>query len=107
MSGHTAGPWTEVPQDGAGPMIAHRFETGKQMNPTGLRLICHMLERRASFSEDQANARLIAAAPELLAALENAWDRMDRARSLLITETSPWKMLDTSLDRAALAKVQS
>ena len=44
---------------------------------------------------------------ELLAALENAWARMDRARSLLVTETSPWKMLDTSLDRDALAKVSS
>lgn len=71
---HTPSPWILVPQNGAGPMIAHPFETGNQMNPTGLRLIAHMLQRRDSLTEDQANARLIAAAPELLAALKLVLD---------------------------------
>ena len=48
----------------------------------------------------------IAKCDQLRAALENVWNRMDRARSLLITETTPWKMLDTSLDRAALANAR-
>lgn len=70
MSAFTPGPWTEIPQNGAGPMICRKFETGKQMNPVGLRLVCHVLARGSSIVEDEANARLIAAAPDLLAALE-------------------------------------
>lgn len=72
MSAHTPGPWEEIPQHGAGPMIAHKYATGKQMNPIGLRLVCHILMRGNSMDEDQANARLIAAAPELYAACEAA-----------------------------------
>ncbi len=67
---HTPGPWIEVPQNGSGPMIARSYATGKQMNPTGLRLVCHVLQRGSSFDEDKANASLIAAAPDLLKALE-------------------------------------
>lgn len=70
MSKHTPGPWSEIPQHAAGPMIAKVIETGKQMEPTRLRLIAHMLQRGDSLIEDQANAKLIAAAPALLEALE-------------------------------------
>lgn len=66
---HTPGPWEEVPQQGSGPMIVHRRKTGDQMRPTGLRLIGTVLQRGDSLPEDEANARLIAAAPELLEAL--------------------------------------
>ncbi len=38
---------------------------------THLRLICHVLQRGNSLKEDEANARLIAAAPDLLEALED------------------------------------
>lgn len=67
---HTPGPWTAVPQYGTGPMIAHVIETGEQMKPTRMRLIAHSLERGNSLLEDQANARLIVAAPDLLEALK-------------------------------------
>lgn len=67
---HTPGPWEVIPQHGAGPMIARRYETGKQMSPTGLRLVCHVLQRGSSLQQDVANSRLIAAAPELLEAGE-------------------------------------
>jgi hypothetical protein len=69
---HTPGPWDAIEQHRAGPMIAHKYETGNQMHPTGLRLICHMLQRGDSLKQDQANARLIAAAPDMLAALKLA-----------------------------------
>jgi hypothetical protein len=69
---HTPGPWEIIPQHGAGPMIAHPFETGNQMNPRGLRLVCHVLARGNSLAQDDANARLITAAPDLLAALQLA-----------------------------------
>lgn len=71
---HTPGPWSIVPQNGVGPMIAREYETGKQMNPKGLRLVCHVLARGNSLPEDEANARLIAAAPDLLAALTEVMD---------------------------------
>ena len=71
MSKHTAGPWTLVPQSNGASMVAHEYETGKQMNPKGLRLISMMLARRDSLQEDEANARLIAAAPDLLEALRD------------------------------------
>jgi hypothetical protein len=59
-----------MPQHGAGPMVARQFDTGKQMNPVGYRLVAHMLQRRDSLETDEANARLIAAAPTMLEALE-------------------------------------
>ncbi len=74
MSAHTAGPWTLVAQSDGSAMIAREFATGKQMNPKGLRLIAHVLARGNSLAEDEANARLIAAAPELLEALHGAVD---------------------------------
>lgn len=50
--------------------------------------------------------RLRAVNAELLAALDGAWIRMDRARDLLTggapTAVCNWGMLDTSLDRAAI-----
>lgn len=74
MAKATPREWKQIPQNGAGPLIAHPFETGKQMNPTGLRLICHMLQRGDSLEQDKANAELIAegisALPTLLDALE-------------------------------------
>jgi hypothetical protein len=76
---HTPGPWILVPQNGAGPMLAVRFETGKQMNPTGLRFIGHLLERKDSLDVDEANARIIAAAPAMLAALKSAAGQIDNA----------------------------
>ena len=58
----TAGEWALIPQsNGAGPMLAHPYATGKQMNPTGLRLIAHMLQRGDSLAQDKANAGLIVA----------------------------------------------
>ena len=83
-SKHTPGPWDVIPQNGAGPMIAHRYDTGNDINPTGLRLVCHVLERKASFEVDAANARLIAAAPTMydyVSAKAEAGDAV--ARSIL------------------------
>lgn len=49
--------------------------------------------------------RLRAENAELREALEDAWERMDRARGIIYREVyNNWGMLDTSLARAALAK---
>jgi hypothetical protein len=92
---HTEGPWTLLPQNGAGPMLVHEYETGNQMNPTGYRLIAHMLQRGNSLEQDRANHNLCAAAPEMLAALKRIvlnWDGepedMDEAREAIAKATS-------------------
>ena len=72
MTQHTAEPWVIVPQSDGSAMIAREFETGKQMNPKGLRLIAHCLARGNTLPEDEANAHLIASAPELLEACKAA-----------------------------------
>ena len=82
---HTPVPWILVPQGNGSYIVAHEFETQNQMHPKGLRLICTVFARGDSLKEDIENARLIAAAPELLEALKevvaisdrkhNAWDK--------------------------------
>lgn len=74
---HTSLPWVAIPQNGAGSLIAHVYETHDQMRPTGLRLIAHMLERKSSLAEDRANAELIVTAV-------NAWDDADALRARLL-----------------------
>lgn len=53
---HTPGPWTAT-------------ERGEFVNAPNGRDICHIYGQR-TLGEDKANARLIAAAPDLLAALQ-------------------------------------
>jgi hypothetical protein len=78
-SSFTPWPWNIVPQNRAGPIIAHRFDTGNQMTPTGLRLIAHVLERGNSLEQDRANADLIAAAPDMYTALKALADKGEMA----------------------------
>lgn len=76
----TPGPWVEIPQTDGSAMIAQEYETGKQMNPKGYMLVCHVMARRDSLPTDEANATLIAHArtdlPHTLALL-------DRCREML------------------------
>lgn len=65
---HTPAPWAIVPQTNGTSLIAREYATGKQMNPKGLRLVAFTMTRGDSLAEDEANARLISAAPDLLAA---------------------------------------
>lgn len=86
---HTLGPWELMPQGAGGPLVAHRFNTGKQMEPTGLRLVCSILQRGSSLSEDEANAKLIAAAPNLLDALQQLIARCDSHQIVPIDPLNP------------------
>lgn len=78
----TPGPWFQVPQSNGSVMIARRYETGKQLSPHGLRLVCNVLVRGSSMSEDDANAHLIAAAPEMYHALMRCISELERASSI-------------------------
>lgn len=56
---HTSTPWEIIAQDGS-HLIVHRNGDGS------IRIIAHLLERKASLAEDLANGRLIVTAV-------NAW----------------------------------
>jgi len=64
MSKHTSGPWTQG-------------KTTPQNVSAGSALICRTFARSRAGDEDRANARLIAAAPDLLAMLVEAHDIID------------------------------
>jgi hypothetical protein len=66
---HTSTPWEIIAQDGS-HLIVHRAEDGS------IRVIAHLLERKASLAEDLANGRLIITAV-------NAWSDADALRARL------------------------
>jgi hypothetical protein len=72
---HTPEPWIRVPQSNGSDLIAHEFVTGQQMTPKGLRLVAFTMARGSSLAEDEANARLIVAAPKLLRALRELHEK--------------------------------
>ena len=76
---HTPLPWSIVPQNDGSAMIAHEYQTGKQMNPKGLRLIAHVLARGNSLQMDEANAAVIVAAVNAYAALEKLCQQQHEA----------------------------
>jgi hypothetical protein len=99
---HTKGPWSQVPQTNGSTLIAHEFETGKQMNPKGLRLVCFTMARGNSLPENEANARLIAAAPDLLEALQALSDLLPSDEFMRTQGKEPGPGL--VMMRAAIAK---
>jgi hypothetical protein len=88
---HTQGPWHVGAGNGEGSIFADDGRTRLEIGGTTLYSIAQ-ITRGWNEAEDEANARLIAAAPEMLAALEelladkyladpiNA-DRMEKARA--------------------------
>lgn len=70
---HTPGPWNHGTSDIPGTQIAICGETPNRTHCTVARLVCSDVGEIA-YGECMANARLIAAAPELLAALNGILD---------------------------------
>lgn len=68
---HTPGPWCFCDHAPVITESAHPF-----------REICDYTDAEFSLGEAEANARLIAAAPELLAALKDCCDELNRLRDL-------------------------
>ena len=62
---HTPGPWETPGEDGGERVICYQDSTGKR------RTLAHVYDGE-EFGSMEANARLIAAAPELLAALQRS-----------------------------------
>lgn len=69
MSAHTAGPWHMGAGNGAGGVFPEYGRTRLENGGTALYPIAQV-NRGWNDAEDDANARLIAAAPDLLAALQ-------------------------------------
>ncbi len=72
----TPGPWSLVAQSNGSHMLVHVHDPD-EFKPS-MRIIGFVEARRVSFDEDRANARLISAAPDLLAAceaVEELWRR--------------------------------
>ena len=82
MSGHTPGPWSTVTLDGVHTLIT----APSRINTRKVEICCVELGYNEPFESEQiANARLIAAAPELLAALQKLvaeFDDLDEHRPL-------------------------
>lgn len=88
--GHTPGPWKAERHDGAGNIIIDT-DTPVDRGRLGIASV-----RRASNAdhEVEANARLIAAAPDLLAACEAAIVEF-KAQGQALGEYTPPEMVDT------------
>ena len=74
MSKHTPGPWFASPYEGFGPMTTVRQGCPK----TGMRIASTFeTTTPVHIERSEANARLIAAAPELLEAIQLILDQVD------------------------------
>jgi hypothetical protein len=91
MNKYTKGPWHIGAGNGEGSVFADTGRTRLEQGGTTLYSICSVT-LGWNDAEDAANARLIAAAPELLEALKDAIE--------IIEGTG----LDASIQRAAIAK---
>jgi hypothetical protein len=80
MSGHTPGPWYVGAQNDMLFVIAGRapsLDNDYPMHDADRTVIARVEDGDKSHSETDANARLIAAAPELLAALKQCAELLD------------------------------
>ena len=84
MSKHTEGPWRlsnyHYPH---GEIVADRGSSDNDSRP-GSRLICRTADNGKSPQELKANARLIAAAPEMLNACEDVQTELRHFRKLAV-----------------------
>ncbi len=100
---HTPGPWLEVTQHHDKDRTEVRNSTGKMTVAT-----CRC-PAGVTLEETEANARLIAAAPDLLAALEQAAAQFDyTVRAMALGQTVSISSLQNcaAAARAAIAKAQ-
>ena len=106
MSGHTPGPWEQSHRKGCdGVYEVFRTQVYPASDPdnTIATLHWHSVKTDEGFATDrEANARLIAAAPDLLAALEDALDAWETHNKTGDGMQGHWE----SDARAAIAKAK-
>jgi hypothetical protein len=90
---HTPGPWTDDGHDGRDSLIIHsQWGEVARVGANG------------DTSQRDANARLIAAAPELLAALKRAEEELNRMQSCLTGRDQEIGWQECLSARAAISK---
>ena len=104
QAGHTPGPWTLLPEEAdkdylriRGTRLGGRYKVANvhHIRYEGV----HAVVRERDDAESMANARLIAAAPELLEAaieLKDVCNRPSAAR----TRAEAWRKLDAAITKA-------
>ncbi len=101
---HTPGPWFRVPYgDGHDTVICEDEAGNRRIAFMALPGCRDQQERRKAWREIKANARLIAAAPELLAELEKAEDFMSGLEGWDLQDGIDEKLAGI---RAAIAKAK-
>lgn len=104
MSGHTPGPWALSPSPSPFPWVVESPTRGDE--------VAHApINSGNTHAEDEANARLIAAAPALLEALESVghWNAEEKATCWCsLPEMIPYRGHDSGCEeaRAAIALVK-
>lgn len=101
---HTPGPWQVTPR--RNKMIDIQHSAGQEKGAITLNL-CRVQARDSWVDEAEANARLIAAAPELLAALKDLADDMSERFDLDSPSTNPGIKNTIAAARQAIEKATS
>jgi hypothetical protein len=109
MGKHTPGPWSVFRRDGYSTYI-HAINEGDEINTFQV-ASCYCATSRKYFptrDEAEANARLIAAAPELLEALKDAADAIEHWGAYVPEYFQSKHDLEADIDRArdTIAKVE-
>lgn len=100
MSEHTPGPWVAQEWDGDTCLVEALSPDGKMVEQE----ICHVLNPEDDQPTTKANLNLIAAAPDLLAALKNAVAQMEALATY--AKRPGMSRSDIALARAAIAKAE-
>ena len=100
---HTATPWHIGAGNGEGAIFAESGRMRLESGGTTLYPICTMV-RGWDEAEDHANARLIAAAPELLAALRGLLVHFEGPQCLASDHPGSFYMAELTRAQAAIAK---
>lgn len=87
MSGHTPGPWTATACNSAGTLVYHRVTSGAT-------------RIAGVYDANEANAKLIAAAPDLADALRSLINTMEPPRT--VKATTSWDVARAILAKAGL-----
>lgn len=105
MSAHTQGPWSCLPEEIGKDYIRIRgTRLGGRYKVANVQASIYKGVHEHEILETRANARLIAAAPDLLAALKDLADDISERFDMECSSTNPGMVQAARNARAAIAK---